>query len=614
MTAPRDYSGEALRKAGLAPTQDEVIAELAILKPLEAAKRLKEDAKKLGINVGDLRKAVADQRKQSQNNDDALPHWKVEPWPDDVPGAELLDGIKATFEKYIVLPAGAGDALALWVVHAWTMDAGDISPFLVLVSPTNRCGKTSVLIVLLYLTPRSELASNISASALFRYIEDVRPTLLIDEADSFLKENEEMRGILNSGHTKAAAHVIRNVETNGEYKPRRFSTWAPKAIATIRALADTLEDRAIALQLQRKATTAKVARLRKRDAEEFAALRQKAARWAADNFPKLTDPEPRIPDILNDRAADNWRPLLAIAVLAGADWSRRARDAACILSGEGHEASSSNVELLADIRRAFGDDDAIRSVDLVAKLVADPERPWVEWRHGKPLTPKQLGGLLSAFSITSETVRPAGFPEGAKGYQRGRFEELWGVYLPGQTAHNTLAEQIPPAEASIRPNADGTGTSRISSKRPEGLADGSKNDDLSHGRSGLDAWTAKQPPKGAKGNLTTSERVSTASVDPTAKAPSPAPEPTSAATKTNPAPQLSKVVTVKTEPADDIPPFLRRCIQCGNPSDANGAVTAHKIGDALLWLHEQCHRFRLRNPHADFHPSVRQPAITAEQR
>ena len=81
-----------------------------------------------------------------------------------------------------------------------------------------------MLIILLYLTPRSELASNISPSALFRYVEEIRPTLLIDEADSFVKDNEEMRGILNSGHTKAAAHVIRNVEVSGEHKPRRFST------------------------------------------------------------------------------------------------------------------------------------------------------------------------------------------------------------------------------------------------------------------------------------------------------------------------------------------------------------------------------------------------------
>ena len=100
---------------------------------------------------------------------------------------ELLVDIRKEFEKYILLPPGAADALSLWVLHAWTIDAGDISPFLVLASPTKRCGKTSVLIVLCYLTPRSELASNISASALFRYVEETRPTLLIDEADSFLE-------------------------------------------------------------------------------------------------------------------------------------------------------------------------------------------------------------------------------------------------------------------------------------------------------------------------------------------------------------------------------------------------------------------------------------------
>ena len=73
-----------------------------------------------------------------------------------------------------------------------------------------------------------------------------------------MKDNEELRGILNSGHTKAAANVIRNVD----HKPRRFSTWAPKAIATIRTLADTLEDRAVVVRLQRKPPGATVERLR----------------------------------------------------------------------------------------------------------------------------------------------------------------------------------------------------------------------------------------------------------------------------------------------------------------------------------------------------------------
>ena len=341
------------------PDGDQAIYELSKLSKAAYERRRKSAARELGMRVDVLDKVIRHAQAQAEEEGTALPHWSVVPWSDDVPGAELLDNIQAVFERYIVLPAGAAEALALWTLHAWTMDSGDTSPFMVLSSPTKRCGKTSVLILLTYLTPRSELASNISPSALFRYIEDVRPTLLIDEADSFAKDNEELRGILNSGHTKAAAHVIRNVEVNGEHKPRRFSTWAPKAIASIRALADTLEDRSIVISLQRKPKAAKVERLRKRDSDEFAILRRKAARWAEANLAQLEDPDPNVPETLNDRAADNWRPLLAIADLAGADWPRRARESACILSGEGHDTTSINVELLADIRAAFGEMDVI---------------------------------------------------------------------------------------------------------------------------------------------------------------------------------------------------------------------------------------------------------------
>ena len=201
------------------PDGDELIYELSKLTEVAYQRRRKDAARELGMRVDVLDKIIRQARAQAEEDATALPHWNVEPW-DRGRRRAAARRHREIFRRYIVLPKGADKALALWVLHAWTVDAGDISPFMVLVSPTKRCGKTSVLIVLLYLTPRSELASNISPSALFRYVEEVRPTLLIDEADSFVKDNEEMRGILNSGHTKAAAYVIRNVEVNGEHKPQ----------------------------------------------------------------------------------------------------------------------------------------------------------------------------------------------------------------------------------------------------------------------------------------------------------------------------------------------------------------------------------------------------------
>ena len=345
------------------------------------------------------------------------------------------------------------------------------------------------------MTPKSELAANITASSLFRYIEAVRPTLLIDEADTFTKDNEELRGILNSGHTRLAANIIRNVEVNGEYKPRRFSTWAPKAIATIRGLADTLEDRAVTITLQRKPPGAKVERLRRRDTEEFKRLRSQAARWAADNFDKLVDPDPAVPEVLNDRAADNWRPLLAIAELVGGDWPDRAREAALVLSGEAQD-DAIGVKLLKDIRLAFGDDDGIRSADLVAKLAEDPERPWADWKHGRALTQNQLGRLLSGFGISSETVDIPGL-KSAKGYKRARFEEAWVAYCPVKSpsaGKNPISKR-----RTVEMPVESEQVSDFRSVETS-LSDASENGNLSYSHAGFDGSTLRKGGNGPKGS------------------------------------------------------------------------------------------------------------------
>jgi putative DNA primase/helicase len=241
--------------------------------------------------------------------------------------------------------------------------------------------------------------------------------------------------------------------------------------------------------MQRKPKGAAVARLRKRDNDEFCNLRRRTKRWADDNIDKVSDPDPNIPEQLNGRAADNWRPLLAIADLAGGAWPTRARDAACMLSGEGHESSSTNVELLVDIKKVFGGAQEMRSEALVSALKADPELPWAEWLRGKGLTQKHLAGLLKPFGIRSETVHPPGQSHG-KGYKRGRFEPVWERYCPGQM----LAPSPEPAfEACKR----GTGTSGDFRSVQDGSPHASKNDHLSYSHEGLHACTDRKPESGA---------------------------------------------------------------------------------------------------------------------
>lgn len=257
-----------------------------------------------------------------------------EPWPDPVDGVALLNAIANTFTRFLILPAGGADAGALWTVHTYLIDVLHCSPILAVTSPQKRCGKSTLLDVLKALVRRALGASNITAAALFRIVEMMAPTLLIDEADTFLAEREELRGIINAGHTRSSAVVVRTV--GDDHEPRVFGTFCPKAIAAIGELPGTIDDRAISIRMQRRAPGEHVERLRRDRIEaELEPLRRKAARWAQDNAAGVRDADPDVPTTLHDRAADNWRVLLAIGDAARGRWPTTARKAAALRSGGG---------------------------------------------------------------------------------------------------------------------------------------------------------------------------------------------------------------------------------------------------------------------------------------
>jgi hypothetical protein len=63
---------------------------------------------------------------------------EVELWPEAVNGADALIQIAETFTRFVALPAGAADALALWVAHAHAFRAFLCSPRLNINSPEMR--------------------------------------------------------------------------------------------------------------------------------------------------------------------------------------------------------------------------------------------------------------------------------------------------------------------------------------------------------------------------------------------------------------------------------------------------------------------------------------------
>ena len=300
---------------GAGPDSDGAeIIRLSALSSLLYDKERKQAAKRMGVRATVLDALVAAERQGATVDGRLQGHTVVlpepEPWGTPVDGAALLDEIVREIERYVVLPEHSARACACWVVHTYLTENFLVSPRLSITSPTKGCGKTTLLDVVSRLVLRPLMASNVSPAAVFRVIEKYKPCLLIDEADTYLGVNDELRGVLNSGHRKGGA-VLR--VSGDSLEPRLFTTFGPCAIALIGELPPTLADRSISVELSRRRPNEPVEGFRPDRAGHLDQLARQAARWAQDNAVAVAAADPEMPDEVTNRARDNWRVLKAIA-------------------------------------------------------------------------------------------------------------------------------------------------------------------------------------------------------------------------------------------------------------------------------------------------------------
>jgi len=391
---------------------------------------------------------------------------------ENVNGSLLLDELESLLTRFVILPEFAAETLALWILHTYAFELRDVSTYLGIESPEKRCGKTTLLSVLNRLVNRPVAAANISPSAFFRVIEEMRPTLLIDEADTFLRGNDELRGILNAGYTRDTAYVVRVAQADANGLPSRqgngvgdvglanvpffltpilslgereaksgnqsvlknFSCWCPKVMAAIGRLPDTLADRCIVIRMERKTIHEDCERLRN---FETSNLRERCAQFVRQNRAAIACAEPEIPESLHDRAADIWEPLFVLADLAGGDWPRKAREAAEGLA-TGAQGRSPIGAFLIDIYYAIAvtKTDRISSRDLVNWLNGFTDRPWhdlpglriVDCGQRKEVTELWLAQQLRPYGIRPKTIRIG--DKVKKGYTEADLLDPFTRYVP----------------------------------------------------------------------------------------------------------------------------------------------------------------------------------------
>jgi putative DNA primase/helicase len=375
----------------------------------------------------------------------------------------LLNDLRDVIKRYVVLPGLAAETLALWVVHTYAFTLRQVTTYIGVVSPEKRCGKTTLLELLGLLASRSLTAANISPSALFRVIQETKPTLLIDEADTFLQGRDEIAGILNASYRKGNAYVVRVAEGKARRKEDRarqpefgewthapangspgaiefaqYSCWCPKVMAAIGRLPDTLADRCIVITMQRKMPGEKCERLRHLNATEY---RQRCAHFVQEHSEAIAQARPEIPSTLNDRAADIWEPLLAIADLAGGEWPELARQAAQKLSAYDDELTLVGY-FLKDLRNymVLKNVDRILSRDIVAAFNPMHHRPWEDLRRGREINEWWLSWKMRELGIHSRSIRvgEAVF----RGYVLEDVEAAFRRYVPNPEAHSAKPAEL----------------------------------------------------------------------------------------------------------------------------------------------------------------------------
>jgi Protein of unknown function (DUF3631) len=329
--------------------------------------------------------------------------------------------------------------VTLWQAHTHAVDAANVTPYLHVRSAEPESGKTRLLEVVGELVREPIATVNMSDAALFRAIDEKRPTLLFDEVDAVFgpkaRDREDLRSLLNAGYRRGMV-AYRMGGANARVL-ESFATFCPKALAGIGGLPPTLASRCVRVELKRRRLSERVEDLYLDDVEEEAdGLRLWLESWADQAVGTLRLTRPIRIDGLRDRTNEVWRPLLAIAELAGDEWPDRARGAAAeLVEGSNDTEASLGLLLLGDVRTVFAERDVerIATSDLLAALALFDESPWSEWwldeQTGAPRrgAPRRLAQLLHPYGIRSKDVR---IDEGSKKrYKREDFADAWERFL-----------------------------------------------------------------------------------------------------------------------------------------------------------------------------------------
>ena len=237
---------------------------------------------------------------------------------EDEKNSDIIDDISSFIKQYIFIEdKRLYTVLSLFTILSYSIRLFDRIPYLH-IRGHKGSGKTTLVLVLKSMMYNPYLFTNMTAATMFRLIEQVRPTLFIDEVENLESSgstNKPIFQILNSGYQKDG-----KVPRMQAGRIKEFSTFCMKIIAGIESIHPTTEDRCIGLNMKQiNATSAKLITSfdDKNEVNQkllliklLRALHQKQK----ELLTIISTPESLITsDSIYGREYDKWFPLMALA-------------------------------------------------------------------------------------------------------------------------------------------------------------------------------------------------------------------------------------------------------------------------------------------------------------
>jgi hypothetical protein len=344
----------------------------------------------------------------------------------------ILAAVLVLLKKHLVLTPAQYLAVVLWIMFTYCSALFRHSPILAFVSPVKRCAKTTSLALTAALSNRAVMVGDPTIASLFRLIDDFSPSLFIDELDQLIPRCKQLIGFLNSSHEKTGAKTLRVIDEI----PMLFNTFGPKALGCIGGLPDTVQDRSIVILCRRKKPDEVVDPLPEKPEVEYRDIATEIGLWVFEHQEEIRQCIPKIPPGLNDRSADNWRPLFAIAEVLGEKWASMAREAAVAISRAADADSVDPAEqLLRDIKLVFDADPTVTEivVEELHRQLLEINVLWPEFANGQGLSKTKIGLMLKPFGITSHVTRLAGSKTTKRVYVRADFADAFSRYCPADS-------------------------------------------------------------------------------------------------------------------------------------------------------------------------------------